>query len=439
VSDSTHAPLPLPENPSLEWLRKHAKRRLHELREADPAARLADAQLEVARQYGFPSWRALKAHIDGPGVEGRLVEAAKTGDVAALAALLDEDPERLRHRAPPYGWTLLHAAAFAGQLAAVDLLIARGLDVDAREDGDRTYPMHWAAAAGHVEVVQRLIDAGGDVIGRGDDHQLEVIGWATCWEGCDDAGHRDVVERLLRHGARHHIFSAIAMNLGDEVRRIVADDPAQLHRRMSRNESHRLPLHHAVHMNRPEMVALLIELGADPLAVDHDGQPAAVHAMRPGVDRAVMETIRTLTTAELDSAERGHRPPRTGTMDLVAILSLGEWGIAEQWLRAEPGLLDPAGPNHGALHLMAKRGDVAAVRWLLAHGADPDARWAHGDAMVTALHLAALAGHTEVARTLLDAGADPTIRDSKHDSDALGWATFFRRDQIVAILESHAR
>ena len=32
-----------------------------------------------------------------------------------------------------------------------------------------------------------------------------------------------------------------------------------------------MPLHFAVRMNRPEMVALLIELGADPLAVDGVG------------------------------------------------------------------------------------------------------------------------------------------------------------------------
>ena len=53
---------------------------------------------------------------------------------------------------------------------------------------------------------------------------------------------------------------------------------------------------------------------------------------------------------------------------------------------------------------------------------------------MTALHLAVMHGHTAVARRLLDAGADPSIRDSKHDSDALGWAEFFQRQEIVDII-----
>ena len=68
----------------------------------------------------------------------------------------------------------MHLAA--PHLAAVELLLKRGLDVNAREKGDNTYAMHWAGAAGRLDVVRRLADAGGDVVGHGDDHQLDVIG-----------------------------------------------------------------------------------------------------------------------------------------------------------------------------------------------------------------------------------------------------------------------
>jgi ankyrin repeat protein len=85
---------------------------------------------------------------------------------------------------------------------------------------------------------------------------------------------------------------------------------------------------------------------------------------------------------------------------------------------------------------MAKRGDARGVAWLLEHGADPNARWAHWDAEVTPLHLATLGDHPDAVRLLLKGGADPTIRDSKHDSDALGWAEFFGNAKIVALLKA---
>src|SRR5215470_16126832 len=202
---------------------------------------------------------------------------------------------------------------------------------------------------------------------------------------------------------------------------------------MSRNENHQMPLHFAVRHNRPEMVALLLELGADPLAVDGDGFPAAVYATAPGTDRALMERMRAIVATELDSAVRGRRKPRLSMLDLVAVLALGDWQTAGQFARESPELVK----SPGALHLMAKRNDGAAVKWLLDHGADPNARWAHWDSQVTPLHLAVLAGHPGMVRLLLEGGADPTIHDSKHDSDALGWAEFFKQSETIQILKSH--
>jgi ankyrin repeat protein len=371
-------------------------------------------------------------------VEGQLFEAARGGDTAKLAALLDEHPDKLRVRDQPYEWSLLHAAAAEGRLAAVDLLLQRGLDVNTREKGDNTCAMHWAAAAGRLDIVRRLADAGGDVVGHGDDHQLEVIGWATGWEGSDDEAHREVAEFLVSRGARHHIFSAISLNLADEVRRIVAADPAALNRRQSRNEDNRLPLHYAVLKNRPEMVSLLIDLGADPLAVDGSGLPAAAFAPGPDTDRAAMITIRELFAAEQVSAERGSRRPRVGMMDVLAILALREWNTAERLVSEDAGLIRPGGSANGVLHLMAKRNDLAAVTWLVDHGADVNGRWAHGDTEVTPLHVAAARGHADVVRLLLASAADPAIHDSLHDSDALGWAGFFKQPEIVRILRDRA-
>jgi len=418
--------------PSIEWLKKHAKQLLSELRKTHPDAQLSDAQLQVARENGFPSWRALKAHFDTLTVDGRLVEAARTGDVDALREVLAQYPEKVQARSGQYASTLLHVAAQQAQLAVVNELIERGADVNAREEGDNTTPMHWAAATGRLDVVRRLADAGGDVVGHGDDHGFEVIGWATCWDGCDDAAHRAVANFLVSRGAKHHMFSAIALGLEEEVRHLVEANPSALAARLSRNENNQTPLHFAVRKKLPQMVALLLELGADPMAVDGSGMPVAAYATSVESDGPVMAAIHSLAIAEVGSANRGKRSARAGVLDLVASIAVRDWKTAERLVNDDPQLLSAP----GVLHLLAKRGDVEGLRWALDRGADPNTVWAHWDSNLTPLHLAILADHTDVARLLLDRGADPRIRDTKHDGDAMGWAEFFQRGAIEKLLQS---
>src|SRR5262245_48832446 len=74
---------PLPAEPNLDHLKTQAKRRLQALRKDDPQAKLALAQLAVARDYGFASWRALKAHVDG-SLRKRVFAAASAGNIEAV-------------------------------------------------------------------------------------------------------------------------------------------------------------------------------------------------------------------------------------------------------------------------------------------------------------------------------------------------------------------
>lgn len=60
----------LPERPSLEHLKHQARRRLGELRALDASVKLVEAQLSIARDYGFASWRALKAFVDRASPDG---------------------------------------------------------------------------------------------------------------------------------------------------------------------------------------------------------------------------------------------------------------------------------------------------------------------------------------------------------------------------------
>ena len=54
----------LPDNPSLDFLRREAKDLLAALRESEPGTTLAEAQRNLADQYGFRDWPTLKAEVE---------------------------------------------------------------------------------------------------------------------------------------------------------------------------------------------------------------------------------------------------------------------------------------------------------------------------------------------------------------------------------------
>ena len=58
---SNSAKRELPVSPNPDHLRKQAKARLAEMRQRAPGARLGEAQLILAREYGFADWTALQA------------------------------------------------------------------------------------------------------------------------------------------------------------------------------------------------------------------------------------------------------------------------------------------------------------------------------------------------------------------------------------------
>ncbi len=297
----------LPDRASLEYLKKLAKDRLHELRRADPRARLTSAQLAVAREHGFSSWRALKAEVERRQQDNVTLffAACARGDVDALRDLLAREPDLARVSKPGgqhSGWTGLHSAAQDGQVDAVRLLLAHGADPNAREEGDNTYPLHWAAAGRHLDIVRALLDAGGDVHGFGDVHAFDIIGWAAFYlaPGRSRGDNPGVLALLLERGARHHIFSAMCVGDLALIRRVVQENPNALERRMSRFEQQQTPLHFAINLQRYDILDLLIELGANLEAVDINGHTALTSAMLAGND----EAIRRLHVA-------GAKPPRS--------------------------------------------------------------------------------------------------------------------------------
>src|SRR5262245_286823 len=262
-------PKALPPQPHIDWLRNTAKDLLAELRARDPSAKLRQAQLAVAKDYGFASWRALKAHVGGLSLDGQIIAATVAGKADELEKLLAANPGKLDITGGRWNRPLLHLAAEAGHLDCVDLLLRLGVDVNRRDRFDNATALHGTASTGQLDAVKHLLAAGADIDGAGDEHGIGVIGWATCFHHVQT----EVAEFLLARGAKPNIFAAVALGREDLVRRLVAEDPSLPRQaKMSRFEEHRTPLHFAVLKKSPEMVRLLLELGADARVIDDHGR-----------------------------------------------------------------------------------------------------------------------------------------------------------------------
>ena len=156
------------------------------------AAPNGDSLLLTALYHGQP---AVVDILRARGVRMNVWEAAATGDVDQLTSHLDRDPGLL-HAYSHDGWTPLHLAAFTGQADAVKLLIERGANVAARShNGLDNHPLHAAVAgAQSLDVVRLLLDAGSDVNAR------QHGGFTPLHEAAQN-GNGLLVDVLLAYGA----------------------------------------------------------------------------------------------------------------------------------------------------------------------------------------------------------------------------------------------
>lgn len=249
---------------------------------------------------------------DRPPLE-RFFSACEAGDISGLRQLLRDDPALVGERIG--GTTGLHGAV--QHPAAVAVLLEHGADPNARDVDDFALPLHFAAGGGPLEVVRALLDAGSDVHGAGDLHRLDVIGWATVFA----VARMDVVDLLVERGARHHVFSAIAIGDLAELQRVVEREPNALRRRLSRFEQEQTALHYVI--APPDglaggafrtgahyaSLARLIAMGAELEAVDANGRTPLVLAMLRG-DREAMRLL-SAAGAAVPSTTAGPRDATT--------------------------------------------------------------------------------------------------------------------------------
>jgi len=161
----------LPERPDLGQLKRQAKELLEAFlagensavaevnrfyHDCDPTQfALHDAQLVLARSYGYDSWPKLKAYVDGVTVK-YLMEAVRSGDLAAVRAILNVRPEIVnRSEAWNNEHTALHYAVLGRMPAMGRLLMEFGADPHAgiSPHNDATTALTIATERGYDEIV----------------------------------------------------------------------------------------------------------------------------------------------------------------------------------------------------------------------------------------------------------------------------------------------
>jgi ankyrin repeat protein len=431
----------LPPRPSLEQLKRQAKSLLKRQQAADSAAltrireshprwrnlsgeqiaaspfALADAQLVIASEYGFASWSRLQSHVKTLEAAGATAEAvaslrdaAGKSDIVRLNALLDAHPELIDERGGEGVRTPLHQAVFGNSEAAVKLLLERGANPNIRCEGDNAYPLHFAVEKNRFPIIRLLVEHGADTVGEGDYHELGVIGWATAWEYIK--ADPEIVAYLLAHGARHNIFSAVAMGDVETIRSLIARQPDDLERRMNGTIMRSMPLHLAVTKRQPAVVRALLEMGANLECLDEAG-------FTP-LDQAALLGASDMVSTLIDAG---------ATLRLPAAAALGRDADLARLLRRDPDALKPEGRWSRLILRACEHGSGEMVETLLRNGAAVNIRdnpktSIDSTAGYTPLHAAAWNGNLSVIPVLLRHGADVRAREEKYHGTPAGWADY---------------
>jgi ankyrin repeat protein len=367
----------LPSHPNLDWLRKTAKQRLSELRAADPHAKLADAQRTVAREYGFPSWRKLKAHVEdaasqpGPSSQPTADEIVKgffglvgAGKIDDVRAVLDATPQMVNAVGPHPFW------------------------------GGRPQALHLAIEGGRRDLFDLLLERGAGVNGSNDQYDH----WSPLMLAMnrDRAAMRD---ELLRRGARIGLIEALMM--ADDSRADAILDANGLPA-ITPNGGSILAFARTAHA-----IDHLIALGASTDTKDRWGSTPLDAMSRLGARGTPLVS---------------HMIARGVPASPKEYARLGDLKTLAAMFENDPEVVHIDGVIMGAVDFR----HYALVEWLLAHGGNVNAR-AESQSRHTPLHSAAWNGDLRMAQLLIAAGANPSLLDEEHQGTPLQWAEVAER------------
>uniref|UniRef100_A0A8C7FS29 Ankyrin repeat and sterile alpha motif domain containing 1A n=1 Tax=Oncorhynchus kisutch TaxID=8019 RepID=A0A8C7FS29_ONCKI len=293
------------------------------------------------------------------GKEQELLEAARTGNLAAVEKLLSGKRQSTGSGSGSSGTG--GSSNISGHNASHPLSsllsIWRGPNVNCVDSTGYT-PLHHAALNGHRSVVEALLrnEALTNIADNKGCYPLHLAAWK---------GDQRIVRLLIHQGPSHPKLNEQSSSV--EHKELKRCGPFDLHIN-AKNNDNETPLHCAAQYGHSQVVRLLLEELTDP----------------------------TMRNNKFETP-----------LDLAALY--GRLEVVKLLLTAHPNLLCCNTKKHTPLHLASRNGHLAVVEVLLAAGMDINYETEKG----SALHEAALFGKTDVVQKLLHAGVNVNMVDSK--------------------------
>jgi len=491
-------PRGLPGNANLEQLRNGAKGFQRAVRAGDPGAaavvnefhpRLgsaqpgspeletftrADAQLVVARQFGFPSWPKLKAHLEliadyarsphHEPVGGPLADEAEIADEFLRLITLNyggDDPDRLARGEAllaEHDWLAtanVYTIAATGELDAARDLLAGDPAAASRVGG----PYRWepllyltyarlplSAGRSPLAVARLLLEHGADpnagYLWEGLIPPFTALTGALGGGGTIPKHPQELAlaRLLLEAGADPNDGQALynqgwGESAGEEWLELLFEfglgrgDGGPWRRRFGeRQDSPQKMLEDlliaAAKHGLTDRVRRLLDRGVDPRGerIEHP-----IYRGRSPVQEAAlnghMDIVAMLVDAgavwEHDQVDELIATAMSGDRDAVQRLLATDAGLRERAIERCPDQLVRA----------AEQDSYDAVALLIELGFDVNAR-----PRTAPLHEAAMRGNLRVIRVLLEHGADPNLRDTGYDATPAGWAEHHEQPEAYALL-----
>jgi ankyrin repeat protein len=453
----------LPERPNFEHLKKQAKDLLRAYEAGDPEAverfrkslpgakdkepaaiaamdlKLHDAQSCIAREYGLPTWRSLKNHVDWrnsraskerkdvvalwlhlvygheqdaaqPLLAARALEddsdlvqddlflACAVGDADIVRRALARDPSCVNRTArdwrcpgckdmldmPPLvaatHSSLLQLPKYRdGLRRCARMLLDAGADPNQswKHGEHRLSALYGAAGKNHdPELTQMLLDAGADPNDGESLYHSIASSDSTCTRMLLEAGARVEEANAIAHQLDRDDLEGLRLIL--QYAKRVKDEDLLWAIRRGRDREH---------------VALLLAAGANPHARTKDGAGAYRYALRCGL-ADVAEALASAGAAE----------PLTIEERFVAACAAADEAEARGILAEHPRILERLDDTQlKQLPELAEAGNHAAVRLMVELGWPVAVRG--GDWSASALNLAVYQGNAALTRFLLEQGA----------------------------------